>query len=109
MCRFYFVIHQQVFYDNVISLEHISTGVVSVVTTRYLLRARGLSRQQFDCIILDLPYYTKIILLSWRRVLKECYYLLSETIMLLETKNFVGNINMKYQGRLPFCLMLQSQ
>jgi hypothetical protein len=54
--------------------------------SRYLLRERGLCRQQFDCIILDLPYYTKIILLSWRMVLKEFFYLLSEIIMLLETK-----------------------
>jgi len=82
MYRFYYKIHQEVFYDSVISLEHSSTGVVS----RYLLRARGLYRQQFDCIILYLPYYTKIILLSWRRVLREYYYLLGEIIILLETK-----------------------
>jgi len=32
MYRFYYIIHQEVIYDNVISLEHISTGVGSLVT-----------------------------------------------------------------------------
>jgi len=32
MYRFYYIIHKEVFYDNVISLEHISTGLVSLVT-----------------------------------------------------------------------------
>jgi hypothetical protein len=32
MYKFYYVIHQEVFYENVISLEHISTAVVSLVT-----------------------------------------------------------------------------
>jgi len=83
MYRFYYIIHQQVFCNNVISLEHISTGAVSLVT---FFVHKDLSHQQFDCIILDLPYYTKVILLPWRRALKEFYYLLSESIILLETK-----------------------
>jgi hypothetical protein len=32
MYRFYYIIHKEVFYDNVTSLEHISTGAVSLVT-----------------------------------------------------------------------------